>query len=556
MNLPRKVLIVAIIVVGILVLQQWNSDYHKKAKPSIQHPLSAKSQIETTNSSLDMPVLTSEDTEQVLDSTYDSSSVVTVKTDVLDVKINMSGGDIIGLNLLKYPEFVDGTGNEPAFRLLSSPSIDSNMSFVAQSALAKTDGPKEDNQRAKYSSAKKTYIIEDGSDKLEVELQLKHSGISVVKKYIFNRSSYLIDLEYKIKNNSSAVWSDQLYVQLKRDNSKDPSAEESHAPVNTYLGGAVKTNDELYKKLPFDSFAKDPFRQKVNGGYAAIGQHYFVTAWVPKDQSKEYIYHTKKNKEDFNLIGFIDPVIIKLKPDQQASVAARLYAGPKDQDVLKKIASGLDLTVDYGMLWFIAQPLFAVLQWIHKFIGNWGWSIILLTIFVKALFYPLNATSFRSMAKMRKLTPKLQQLKEQYAEDKQKLSQAMMDLYKKEKVNPLGGCLPIIIQMPVFIALYWVLLESVELRQSSWMFWIKDLSLMDPYFILPLLMGASMFYQQTLNPPATDPMQAKVMKFMPLVFTFFFLWFPSGLVLYWITNNVISIVQQLVISKKIEKESN
>ena len=546
------------IFVGILILQQWNSDYPKKAKSSNQPPSATKIQPKVVDSSLDMPVLTHEESvdQLLLDSIIDVSSIITVKTDFLDVQINPNGGDIIGVSLLKYPEFLDSTGAGPAFKLLSSPSANSSMTFVAQSALAKTDGPKENNQRAKYHSEKKSYVIEDGKDKLEVNLYLENSGVSVVKKYIFKRSSYLIDLEYKIKNNSSASWSDQLYVQLKRDSSKDPSTEESHAPVSTYLGGAVKTNDELYKKLPFDSFAKEPFRQKVEGGYAAIGQHYFVTAWVPKNQSKEYIYYSKKNKEDFNFIGFIDPTLIKLEPQQQATVVAELYAGPKDQDVLKKISAGLDLTVDYGMLWFIAQPLFVILQWIHKFVGNWGWSIILLTIFVKAIFYPLNATSFRSMAKMRKLTPKIQQLKEQYAEDKKKLSQAMMELYKKEKVNPLGGCLPVIVQMPVFIALYWVLLESVELRQSSWIFWIKDLSLMDPYFILPVLMGASMFYQQTLNPPATDPMQAKVMKFMPLMFTFFFLWFPSGLVLYWITNNIISIVQQLVISRKIEKDTN
>ncbi|MGB1272084.1 MAG: membrane protein insertase YidC, partial [Endozoicomonas sp.] len=282
--------------------------------------------------------------------------------------------------------------------------------------------------------------------------------------------------------------------------------------------------------------------------------HYFVSAWVP-NQNEAHQFYTKKSRDGaYNFVGFYDQPF-SLKPGETAKLGATLYAGPKNQETLKSLASALELTVDYGMLWFLAQPLFSILKWIHSVVGNWGWSIILLTVLVKGVFYPLNATSFRSMAKMRKLGPRLQQMKEQLGDDRQKMSQAMMELYKKEKVNPMGGCLPILVQMPVFIALYWTLLESVELRQAPWLGWIQDLSQMDPYFILPLIMGASMFAQQLLNPTPPDPIQAKVMKMMPVIFTFFFLWFPAGLVLYWVTNNVLSIIQQYIITQKIEKES-
>lgn len=292
-------------------------------------------------------------------------------------------------------------------------------------------------------------------------------------------------------------------------------------------------------------------RETVQGGWVAWLQHYFVTAWVPaKDDTNQVT--TRKDSQGNYIIGFVGPQL-NVPVGASAETSATLYAGPKLQDKLKELSPGLELTVDYGFLWFIAQPIFWLLQVIHSIVGNWGWSIIFLTVIIKLAFFPLSAASYKSMARMRAVAPKLQSLKEQFGDDRQKMSQAMMELYKKEKINPLGGCLPILVQMPVFLALYWTLLESVEIRQAPWLGWIVDLSIKDPYFILPIIMGATMFFQQTLNPTPPDPMQARILKLMPIVFTFFFLWFPAGLVLYWVVNNVLSIAQQWYITRQIER---
>jgi YidC/Oxa1 family membrane protein insertase len=320
--------------------------------------------------------------------------------------------------------------------------------------------------------------------------------------------------------------------------------------MQPFLGVATMTNEKPYLKIAFDDLQEDPLNTVVEGGWIAVVQHYFISAWVPPNPG-QYRYSTKVTSNGDNLIRYTGSELT-LAAGERGQFSSQFYAGPKDQYRLKEIAPGLDLTVDYGWLWWIAQPLFWILTQIHKLVANWGWSIILLTVLVKAAFFHLSAASYRSMAKMRKVTPKMTQIREQYADDKQKQSQEMMALYQKEKVNPLGGCLPILIQMPVFIALYWVLMESVELRHAPWLGWIKDLSTMDPYYILPLIMGASMFFQQKLNPPPPDPTQAKIMQLMPVFFTFFFLWFPAGLVLYWVVNNLLSIAQQWVITRRIE----
>lgn len=298
---------------------------------------------------------------------------------------------------------------------------------------------------------------------------------------------------------------------------------------------------------------KGNLKENVSGGWVAWLQHYFVTAWIP-NKSDNNIVQTRKDSQGNYIIGFTGPTL-EVAAGGKAETSTMLYAGPKIQSKLKELSPGLELTVDYGILWFIAQPIFWLLQHIHSLLGNWGWSIIVLTMLIKALFFPLSAASYRSMARMRAVAPKLASLKEQFGDDRQKMSQAMMELYKKEKINPLGGCLPILVQMPVFLSLYWVLLESVEMRQAPWMFWITDLSIKDPFFILPIIMGATMFIQQRLNPTPPDPMQAKVMKLMPIIFTFFFLWFPAGLVLYWVVNNVLSITQQWYITRSIEAAS-
>ncbi len=554
MDFQRTLLIGAIAVVGVLTLQQWNADY-----PGTSKSTAVTQSVSSTLAGSDMPSLSSDNAIPSTDTTgasKPSTDLISVKTDTIDALIDPAGGDIISLTLPKYPAWLpeDGETSVPFQLLVNSPDClgEQTCVFTAQSALAKSDGPNADNQRGIYQVKQSSYTMENGQDALTVDLYKNTDGVNITKSFTFYRDRYDVSVDYKITNNSNKVWKDQFYAQLKRDNSEDPSQLNSKAPMNTFLGAAVHSSEEPYKKLAFDDSADKPFNETVKGGYAAMLQHYFVSAWIP-DQDADHKYYAKQNKEGYNFVGFFDNALTA-QPGETVETGATLYVGPKNQDILKTHANGLELTVDYGMLWFLAQPLFAILKWIHSIVGNWGWSIILLTVLVKGIFYPLNATSFRSMAKMRKLGPKLAELKEQFGDDRQKMSQAMMELYKKEKVNPMGGCLPILVQMPVFIALYWTLLESVELRQAPWLGWIHDLSQMDPYFILPLIMGASMFIQQMLNPTPPDPVQAKVMKMMPVIFTFFFLFFPAGLVLYWVTNNTLSIIQQYFITKKIERE--
>ncbi|MFN3587692.1 MAG: membrane protein insertase YidC, partial [Moraxellaceae bacterium] len=370
------------------------------------------------------------------------------------------------------------------------------------------------------------------------------------KIFTFTRGSYLIQTRHVIDNAGTSPWNGLLYAQLKRDSSEDPSSSAQGFGMMTFLGGAWWTADKPYNKAKFDEFAEKPLKQSVTGGWAAILQHYFLSAWVAEPGTGNV--YTTRRVGDENIIGYTGP-LTTVAPGTQHTFTAQLYVGPKIQKDLEAISAGLELTVDYGWLWPVSQFLFWLLTLIHGWVGNWGWAIILLTVLVKAAFFQLSAAGYKSMAKMRQVMPEMTRIKEQYGSDRAKMSQAMMELYKKEKINPLGGCLPILVQMPVFIALYYCLMESVELRHAEWMFWIKDLSVMDPYFVLPLIMGATMFIQQQLNPAPPDPMQARVMKIMPIVFTFMFLWFPSGLVLYWVVNNTLSIVQQWVITRQIEK---
>ena len=552
MDFQRTLLIGAIAVVGVVTMQKWNQDY-----PSTAQPASVVSSVSTSQTGSDLPVLGNAAPQIESGAVAPSSQLISVNTNSLNVEIDPAGGDILSLSLPKYPAFLpeEGEKSVPFQLLVQNPNCGGDLTcvFTAQSALVNSDGPGANNQRPLYSTSETSYTLADGQDKLVVDLKRNDNDVDITKRYTFNRGSYDVQVEYLITNNSDTMWRDQFYAQLKRDNSDDPSKANSRAPTNTYLGAAVRSEKEPYAKLDFKDFGRKPFAERVDGGYAAMLQHYFVSAWVP-NQQQQHNYYTRQDNEGYNFVGFYDDAIAAA-PGETVTTGATLYAGPKAQKDLKELADGLELTVDYGMLWFLAQPLFALLNFIYSLVGNWGWSIILLTCCVKGIFYPLNAASFRSMAKMRKLSPKLAQMKEEFGEDRQKMSQAMMELYKKEKVNPMGGCLPILVQMPVFIALYWTLLESVELRQAPWLGWIHDLSQMDPYFILPLIMGASMFLQQMLNPTPPDPVQAKVMKLMPVIFTVFFLWFPAGLVLYWVTNNSLSIIQQYFITKKIEKET-
>ncbi|MBI3546893.1 MAG: membrane protein insertase YidC, partial [Gammaproteobacteria bacterium] len=376
--------------------------------------------------------------------------------------------------------------------------------------------------------------------------------VQYTKTYIFHRGNYVVDVEFVIKNASQREWTGYFYGQFQRTHTAQGGLF-NVAP--SYTGGAIYTPENRYQKIPLDEMAKSPLKRETTGGWVAMLQHYFVSSWMPpKDERNEFYSDVLSDSRHVLGLKNINPT--KVAPGQTGVLRESLYAGPKEQKILKTLAEGMDLTVDYGFLTVIAAPLFWLLEHIHNILGNWGWSIILLTILIKAAFYPLSATSYKSMAHMRKMQPKMQALKERYGDDRQKLNQAMMELYKTEKINPLGGCLPILIQIPVFLALYWVLLESVEMRQAPWILWIKDLSAQDPYYILPILMGISMFVQQKLNPQPVDPIQQKVFMVMPFMFTVFFLFFPAGLVLYWTVNNILSIAQQWRITRIVEGKTS
>jgi len=477
---------------------------------------------------------------------------IEVKTDVYHAVIDSFGGDLRIVDLLQYPISVQEP--DKPFRLMNDtlPHL-----FVAQSGFARRARPQDGalvaapTHATRFQMQKTRYALPDGQDALDVELfWTSPDGVRFSKRYTFHRGKYVIDVHYRIENPTSRPWRGFYYQQLQR------SGETVKAGIGhtyTYTGGVIYDAKDKYQKIPFKKMAETPVNKTVTGGWVAMSQHYFLGALVPPQNAHVNIYSLALPKNRFVLgTKFLQETVVA--PGGNRELVNRLYVGPKLQNVLEKVAPGLELTVDYGVLTIIAKPIFWLLEKIHAVVGNWGWAIIILTVLLKLAFYKLSETSYKSMAHMRKMQPRLAALKERYGDDKQKLNQAMMELYKKEKINPLGGCLPILVQIPVFIALYWVLLESVELRQAPWILWIKDLSTRDPYFVLPLLMGTTMFIQQKLNPAPVDPIQAKMMSFLPIVFTFFFLFFPSGLVLYWVVNNSLSIAQQWYITHKVIKD--
>ncbi|WP_110969853.1 membrane protein insertase YidC [Pseudomonas huaxiensis] len=551
MDIKRTILIAALAIVSYVMVLKWNQDYGQAALPTqnVAANTVAPSLSDTPNAgnsaSADVPSASGESSPAELAPVVVSKDLIRVKTDVLDLAIDPSGGDIAQLMLPKYPRRQDHP--EIPFQLFDNGS---ERVYLAQSGLTGVNGPDaRSTGRPLYATEQKSYQLADGQDQLVVDLKFSDAGVNYIKRFSFNRGEYDLTVTYLIDNQSGQPWTGNLFAQLKRDASSDPSSSTATGTA-TYLGAALWTSSEPYKKVSMKDIDKGNLKENVNGGWVAWLQHYFVTAWIPKS-GENNIVQTRKDSQGNYIIGFTGPAL-NVATGAQAETSTMLYAGPKIQDKLKALSPGLELTVDYGILWFIAQPIFWLLQHIHSLLGNWGWSIIALTMLIKLLFFPLSAASYKSMARMRAVAPKLAALKEQHGDDRQKMSQAMMELYKKEKINPLGGCLPILVQMPVFLSLYWVLLESVEMRQAPWMFWITDLSIKDPFFILPIIMGATMFIQQQLNPTPPDPMQAKVMKLMPIIFTFFFLWFPAGLVLYWVVNNCLSIAQQWYITRKIE----
>lgn len=552
MDIKRTILIVALAIVSYVMVLKWNQDYGQAALPT-QHTAASNAApalpdtVPAGNSgaSTDVPSANAETSPAELAPVAVSKDLIRIKTDVLDLAIDPVGGDIVQLTLPKYPRRQDHP--DIAFQLFDNGG---ERVYLAQSGLTGANGPDaRSSGRPLYAAEQKSFQLADGQDQLSVDLKFSENGVNYIKRFSFKRGEYDLTVSYLIDNQSDQAWTGNMFAQLKRDASSDPSSSTATGTA-TYLGAALWTASEPYKKVSMKDIDKGSLKENVTGGWVAWLQHYFVTAWIPNHSDNNAV-QTRKDSQGNYIIGYTGPAL-NVPAGGKVETSAMLYAGPKIQSKLKELSPGLELTVDYGFLWFIAQPIFWLLQHIHSLLGNWGWSIIVLTMLIKGLFFPLSAASYRSMARMRAVAPKLAQLKERFGDDRQKMSQAMMELYKKEKINPLGGCLPILVQMPVFLALYWVLLESVEMRQAPWMLWITDLSIKDPFFILPIIMGATMFIQQRLNPTPPDPMQAKVMKMMPIIFTFFFLWFPAGLVLYWVVNNCLSITQQWYITRRIE----
>ena len=572
----RIAILGAMFVVAYLLILAWQKDYGH-VEPKVQQEAVAVSKDvsadlpngQTATATTDVPQANIATTQQTTDATAPvSQQLISVQTDLYHLWINPKGGDIVRIELLNHDKNKD---SDDPFVMLES---DAKRTYVAQSGLIGLNGPDSSRSgRPVYEFEKTTYSLADAKatqDKdgkavkvLTVPMVYKTTdGIEIIKTFTFKEGNYPVVVNHKVINRSAGAWQGQMFGQLKRDNSEDPGkSDQGIFTLGTFLGGAWGTPDEHYNKLKFANFSEEKLSVDAKDAWVAMVQHYFVSAWIPGDikltqgegQAFTAKLESRKSTDDMNIIGFTSPTIT-VPAGTVAEVDATFYSGPKIQSELKDLAIGLNQTVDYGWLWPIAKLLFLGLQFFHGIVGNWGWSIILLTILVKLILWPLSSKSYRSMAKMRVIAPEMQRMKEEFGEDRMRFSQEMMALYKREQVNPLSGCLPLLLQMPIFLALYWVLMESVELRHAPWLAWIQDLSAMDPWFILPLLMGVTMYIQQSLNPQPADPMQAKVFKFMPIIFTVFMLFFPAGLVLYWICNNSITILQQSLINKAVEKD--
>ena len=478
------------------------------------------------------------DTTPIIDNSFTQGTFTTVVTDLLTVEISHKGGTIINAYLNEYPKELK---SEEKFQLLSNSP---DRIFHAQSGLIPAE--QMPTHQSEYTSERQEYFLQGNSELIVPLIWRGDNGVVVTKNYHFKPDSYVVEVDYLISNNSNTDQIVSSYTQLSHG-SEEESGGGFMMGMQNFSGGATYNDEEIFEKIDFEDFDSSPKTTSI-GGWAAMIQHYFFAAWIPNDDEK-HTYSTKSSRGKY-LLTTVNPSS-KIAAGTTASLGKnQLYIGPKEHVRLELLAPGLDKTVDYGWLYIVAKPLSVFLHWIYSFIGNWALSIVVLTLIIKLAFYKLSEKSFRSMAGMKKLAPRLQKIKETYKDDKQKIGKKTMELYKSEKINPAAGCLPILVQIPVFISIYWVLIEMVELRQTPFLY-LPDLSMKDPYFILPLIMGASMWFQQRLNPPPADPIQAKIMMMLPVVFTVFFLWFPSGLVLYWVTNNVLSITQQVYINKKI-----
>ena len=545
MNTQKLFLFIAIFLTVFLLWDKWELTQSTDSKGNVttqtqlidNSPSINKTDITLASDVPAAEVSVSDDSTPSLSESNIDSEYTTVVTDLLTVQISHKGGTIISAYLNEYPNSLN---SEDKFQLLSNSP---DRIFHAQSGLIPAE--QMPTHQDEYVSERQNYFLQ-GNNELIVPLTWTgNNGISVTKYFRFKPNSYIVEVGYEVSNNSLSNQVVSSYTQLVHGTPQKSGG--FMMGMQNFNGGAVYNDEEIFEKIDFEDFDSTPKMVSI-GGWAAMIQHYFFTAWIP-DEKEKHTFSTKTSRNNY-LLTTVNPGI-SIAAGTSANIGEnQLYIGPKEHIRLEQLAPGLDKTVDYGFLFIVAKPLSVFLHWIYSFVQNWAISIILVTLAIKLAFYKLSEKSFRSMAGMKKLAPRLQKIKETYEGDKQKIGKKTMELYRTEKINPAAGCLPILVQIPVFISIYWVLIEMVELRQTPFLY-LPDLAAKDPYFILPLIMGASMWFQQRLNPPPADPIQARIMQMLPIVFTVFFLWFPSGLVLYWVTNNILSIAQQMYINKKI-----
>lgn len=558
MNTKRLLLYFALAAVSLMLWTTWEREHHQRALLGAASGVAqnTKQAISAGGDEGAVPQIRTIDEGEQVSAQVPSFSkpknrmtpkarLITAETDLLLIKIDKKGGNIVDVRLKRFP--VSLKEQDKPFELLSDQP---DKLYVAESGMTGTQGPDTSNGPVLYQSTHSHYQMKptDASLKIVLSAQDKagDTAAKITKTFIFYPGRYAVDVEQDIKNTGDKAWTGNFYAQIRHHKDRETNGGLMH--FHTFTGAAIYDNGK-YRKLSYKKMDEQNVDKSIKGGWLAMQRRYFLSAWVP-DPGEVNHYYSGSDANQVYTIGVLGPEI-SLQPQESHTTKATFYVGPEEADRLQQVAPGLDLTIDYGWLWVISMAIFWVMKQIYLLIGNWGWAIILVTFLIKLLFFKLSETSYRSMAKMKKLQPRLLALRERYANDKQRLSQATMQLYREEKVNPMGGCLPFLVQIPFFIALYYVLIESVELRHSPFIFWVQDLSAKDPFFVLPILMGVSMYFQQRMTPSSPDPTQAKMMMALPVVFTFLFMNFPSGLVLYWLTNNCLSILQQWYITRKI-----
>lgn len=571
MNNPRSFLLIALLLVSYLIWNQWQTDYAKPAVPAVAAPADGTAATPPATPPNDVPTASAATAADTPNPTTNAAvpanaaaaqgDLVEISNDVLKLWIDTRGASVVRADLLAYPE--QPKDYTHPVRLLDNSD---EHYFVAQGGLVSAAGSaKAATHQDLFAAEQKSYVLAPEQKTLEVPFTWTDpaSGLTVRKVFVLERGSYVLGTHQEIRNEGTAAWTGNAYRQLQRVS--PPGAKRgffgaiTNPQTYSFTGAAWYSPEEKFQKLSFDKYAKEPLHNhSVTGGWIAMLQHYFFASWLPTDKSPETFSTDTivSGNQTRYLIRSLGPSI-SVPAGESASSDARLYIGPKLQSTLNDVAPGLGLTIDYGIFTFLSEPLHWVLAKLHSFTGNWGFAIILLVLLIKAVFYKLSEAQYRSMAKMRKLQPRIQALKDRYGDDRQKMGQAQMELFQKEKINPLGSCLPMLVQIPVFFSLYWVLVESVELRQAPFFLWIQNLTAPDPYFVLPILNAATMIATQYLTPTTgMDPVQAKMMKAMPVVFSVLFAFFPAGLVLYWTVNGMTSLLQQWFITRRIEAQDS